>query len=578
MNTPITAINPIITIQALTPPTANRDATDVNTILASMSNGTVVKGFVINRDSNNNPVLRTPYGDVLVHSEVFLKTGSEVMFRVDTALASRARILSVDAMTLEEYTAVTVSQGLTEDTIEAPLRIAAQAAERQQTPVLQAVVLQALKTGATPRTGAPTTPQPPVPANLAQLASGTAVSLTITDVKLPPMPVVVSTLAQPSALAQLMLQPASATGEKAPSTTAAPQPAAPTPAPANAPAAAPYAQATHAYQHAAPATPPPANVSAPMAPQTPATAAPATPPPSAPAANAPVFTATVIGHGEDGVNILHTSFATLKLATPQPLPTGTALEVQAEPSIAPPPNLITTFADVAPRPSLPANDFAYIGNALQQLSTSDPTLMREVTSQFPAIGPKFVSGLLFFISAVKHGSVRELMGAKTSRLELLTPELITRLGKDMSTLQQQYAESPLSDWKPLPLPLIFGSSAEPARLFIRKEPEESAGGVEKIGSGHRFLLDLHLSELGDMQLDGFVRSEQSSKSFELVLRSAETLDSEISQDIRTIFSDALAATGLRGQIIFQQGAERFIKPSTIAAGGRNAAPPHTILA
>ncbi len=578
MNTPITAINPIITIQALTPPTANRDAADVNTILASMADGTVVKGFVINRDRNNNPILRTPYGDVLVHSDIFLKTGSEVVFRVDTALASRARIVSIDTMTIEEYNAVAIAQPLAKDTIEAPLRIAAKTLENQQNPVLQAVVLQALKTGVAPRAAAvPATPQPPVPANLVQLPSGTALSLTIMDVKLPPMPVAVNTLNLPPALTQLVSSAAGAQSTP-PAAPAAQTAANPTPSPTQFPTpnvaatALPYTQASNAYQHSA--TPPVLPVATPTPPSAPT---PTTIPSNA-AAPAPVFTATVIGHGEDGVNILHTRFATLKLFTPQPLPTGTVLDIQAEPSTATPPATLTVFADVALAPSLPRTEFEYLATALRQLSTSDPTLMREVMSQFPAIGPKFVSGLLFFISAVKHGKVRELMGVKTSRLEVLAPELITRLSKDLSVLQQQYVESPLSDWRPIPLPLIFGSSTEPAQLFIRKEPEESAGGVERIGSGHRFLLDLHLSELGDMQLDGFVRSEKSSKSFELVLRSADTLDSTISTDIRTIFSDALAATGLRGQIIFQQGAERFIKPSAIAAGGGNAAPPHTILA
>ena len=40
--------------------------------------------------------------------------------------------------------------------------------------------------------------------------------------------------------------------------------------------------------------------------------------------------ATVIGHGEDGSNIVHTPFATVKIYTDQPLPSGTNLIVTAE--------------------------------------------------------------------------------------------------------------------------------------------------------------------------------------------------------------------------------------------------------
>lgn len=306
---------------------------------------------------------------------------------------------------------------------------------------------------------------------------------------------------------------------------------------------------------------------------------PATPPPPAPVTPAPVFTAMVIGHGEDGANILHTSFATLKLFTPQPLPTGTALEIQAEPgataTMAQP---ITAFTNLAPRVA-GAHDFAYLADALGKLSNADPALMRELMSQLPVIGPKFVSGLVFFIAAAKHGNAREMLGLRNlSRLESLTPELVARLSKDLAAFQQGLTDSPLADWKPLPLPLIFGSAVEPARLYIRKEPEESgSGAVGVVGGGHRFLLNLHFSEMGDMQFDGFVKSATASKTFDLVMRSEQPLEPQFSADIRQIFTDALSATGLAGQIVFQHGRDRFIAPEALRPDG-NSSTPQTILA
>lgn len=580
MSQPITPVNAIITIQALAPAVTNRDATGVDTLLTSLPDGTVVNGFVVTRDRNNNPVLRTPYGDVLVHSSIFLKTGSEVVFKVDPALASRARILTIDSLAPEEYAAIAATQGLTTDTIETPQRITAQALERQQLPVLNAIVLHALKPGATPRAGSFNSPQPPVPPALAQLSSGMSLTLTVTDVKLPPMPVAVNNLPQPAALAQLLAMP------DTPSTSTTTKSAAPSaismmPASENTPAqtststALPYAQASSAYQHSS--APPLTHGTSTPLPNTPATIASDSLPA---AAQRPVFTAMVIGHGEDGANILHTSFATLKLFTPQPLPTGTALEIQAEPAEATQhATPITTFSTLTPRTPVNTQDFAYLARALEQLTMADPTLTRELMNQLPVIGPKFTSGLVFFIAAAKHGNLREMLGLRTtSRLESLTPELVTRLGKDLAAFQQGLADSPLADWKPLPLPLIFGSAVEPAKLFIRKEAdEEGTSAINKTGGGHRFLLNLHFSELGDMQFDGFIKNAAGSKSFDLVMRSELPLEGEINTAIRQIFEDAIGATGLRGQIIFQHGRERFVEPEAIHPQSSGGAP-HTILA
>src|SRR5690348_9214813 len=65
--------------------------------LATLPPGSLVNGFVLNRDTQGNPVLRTIIGDFLLQSDFFLKIGSDVVVRVNaTGNNFRASIVSVD--------------------------------------------------------------------------------------------------------------------------------------------------------------------------------------------------------------------------------------------------------------------------------------------------------------------------------------------------------------------------------------------------------------------------------------------------------------------------------------------------
>lgn len=632
MAEPIKPINPVISIMPISSGVTNRDPTGAQSILALMADGSIVRGYVINRDPNGNPILRTSQGDFAVKSEVFIKTGSEVMLRVDSSQASHARILTIDNLSVEEYSAQ-IPKALTEDTIAPPslgstLGTATLTKEQgtpQAHPTLQALVLQANAQRPTVQGSALPLSTPAIPAALAQLAPGMPVNVTVVDVKLPPMPIALSSIPETSSLASLLAPlpqpPANATpsaqpqplagallpqGEQAippaPIPTLAPLTTSHSPAAAQAPS--PYLNALPptlvAAQQAAHFTPPflatasypqasprlpnnmhfPASMPlyAPPAPQPGAPAASHSQPETA-AADQPTFSATVIGHAEDGANIVHTSFATLKIFTPQPLPSGTVLEIKAEALPTGMPAPINTFSDIpAPAQPSPAH-FQDLGSLIAQWSVTNPTLMRALTAQLPVVGPKLTSGLLYFISAVKTGNIRDVLSARA--LQVLAgeqPELLAKLTRDLATLQQQFVDSPLNDWKPMPLPFLFGSEMTPAHLYIRREGGDGAPGHESNQIGQRFLLDIGFSELGQMQFDGFVRCETKLKSLELFVRSQEPLEGSYCDDIRSIFETATGATGMTGQIVFQHGMDRFVRPQPKAPSVSHAHGAHTILA
>ncbi|MFO0109740.1 MAG: hypothetical protein ACK52W_04300, partial [Alphaproteobacteria bacterium] len=115
-NPVIPPVNAAITIQPLANAVASREGS-IPPALQGLAVGALVKGFVVNRDAAKNPILRTPQGDLIVKSEIFLKTGSDVVVRVDPTQPSLARIITIDGLTPADYALKAQAVLPVEDTI-----------------------------------------------------------------------------------------------------------------------------------------------------------------------------------------------------------------------------------------------------------------------------------------------------------------------------------------------------------------------------------------------------------------------------------------------------------------------------
>ncbi len=665
MNNPIIPLAPVnntITIQPLTTAVPQQGTSATPNPLANLANGTTVEGFVINRDSQGNPILRTPVGDLAINSEVFLKTGSIVVFRVDATQTSRARIVTVDGLSLQDYSTQN-TRAVTADSIAAPTfrgvpilqpaiaPTGATAALSQ--PVLQALVLNplnALLANAQKSVILSPIEQDNVPAALRNLPAGTALKLIVLDLELPPLPVSISSIPEPTLPATLLPQIPSQTKraeevktQSVPPPLADDQPTASSAQSANTtikqlfksssgavtqatgdvvtdPTSEPIVTTTAAAPSAVISTkaaatslpepnlpeeanfiqtksfaPPLNSEAAPVSPSTPNTIArnavppfetmvkstvyapPATSLNQLPIADVPLH-AAVIGHEADGANILHTKFATLKLYTAQLLPTGTSLTLKAEVIESTNLPLLTPLSSELQTITSLTRDWQHLGDALNILQTQDPALTREVLQHMPNLGPKLSSGLLFFMAAVKAGDVGDWLGKNTvSRLKAFAPDLIKRLDSDMAQMQQFYINSPLTQWSGIMLPMLFGHELQQARLYIRKDDEANKNKSPN-DCGQRFIIEIDTSHLGDLQFDGFVRSFEKNKAFDLVIRSSKPLNSEVSQGIRDVFENALQLTGLKGQLAFQQGVQHFVRPLASEQQPSSGDSAHTILA
>jgi hypothetical protein len=167
----------------------------------------------------------------------------------------------------------------------------------------------------------------------------------------------------------------------------------------------------------------------------------------------------------------------------------------------------------------------------------------------PQSGPRLASGLLFFLSALSGGDVNRWIGNQASQALKSAGRdfLLSRLGQDFGQLGR-LADNHGGDWRLFFIPLHDGDQLRQLRLFLRHGLQDREGdGRQNDEDLTRFVVEIEMSRLGDLQLDGLVRE----KRFDLILRSRAPLPDIMRREITQIFHEANEVTGYFGNIGFQ---------------------------
>jgi len=294
------------------------------------------------------------------------------------------------------------------------------------------------------------------------------------------------------------------------------------------------------------------------------------------------LTLTVTGHSPAGLPIATVTTsnvpelpqgAQIVLQTSHLAPAGTILSVTATP-ITP-----EQFVQQLQTPSFVPQQAGAVASSLPPLvpllSTSWPAL-EEALRVTDAIAPdaaaalrgtipaptspaRLVPTVLFFLAALRMGNLDGWLGERN--MDTLKQsgrrDVITRLTSDFRGISRQAQETLSGDWRGISLPLLNSDDIDMIQFFTRQQhieddentEDENADSAD--GKATRFLLNLRLSRLGDVQIDGFLRHQ---KTLDVFLRTRAPLPADTRQDILRAFHDGLEQAGLPGgQIAFQTG-------------------------
>lgn len=167
----------------------------------------------------------------------------------------------------------------------------------------------------------------------------------------------------------------------------------------------------------------------------------------------------------------------------------------------------------------------------------------------PRLGPQMAAGMVFFMRALRTGDLGDWLG-KDARTSIERSGRSSSVKKAAGDLERVARANENSEWSAYPIPVgIGGQRVEPIRLYVRhaEEDGENAGVRPDQVKPTRFLIDLNLSRLGRIQIDGLARLPK----LDLVLRSETALNATLQQPLRRLFADVTSARGIQGDMSFQ---------------------------
>ncbi len=260
--------------------------------------------------------------------------------------------------------------------------------------------------------------------------------------------------------------------------------------------------------------------------------------------------ATVVGQDASGRTLARFAGGMLRLAVPAPLPAGTTLAldlVAVAPSPAPPPALGPTAA-LAPWPGFPG-DWGTLRESLDVIARADPEAARGVLDKaIPNTRPSSSANLIALLLGLRMGNPRAWMGERALRVleSAGRTDLTRQLSDDVARAGRQMSEPTVGDWRAVPMPFHDTQQLYMIPIYYRERFGRGHDN-ERESQGARMVIDIELSRLGALQLDGLIIDGR----FELFIRSHEPLSETMRGDIRTIFNNAMAEVGMHGDLVFQ---------------------------
>jgi hypothetical protein len=132
------------------------------------------------------------------------------------------------------------------------------------------------------------------------------------------------------------------------------------------------------------------------------------------------------------------------------------------------------------------------------------------------------------------------------------------------------ARSSASDgtWRQVSLPVMVDDVGSRLLLVVRDRRDGATGDGRSGGDGRRFVVDLTLTRLGRLQLDGWIA--EGGRRLDLCVRSDRPLPDFARDGIRGAFRDTADVTGLAGGVSFRAGPRELVALHAVPATGPGA--------
>lgn len=274
------------------------------------------------------------------------------------------------------------------------------------------------------------------------------------------------------------------------------------------------------------------------------------------------FTAVVTGTTPVGQPIAQTPAGAVALENAPPLPKGAEVTLRLEADPVPPEQTRIAGPDDRTRLTL-SRTWPALDEAMTAIADRAPALAHQINNVImPQADAKLGATLVFLLSALKGGelkswfgetALREVGRANADVLRRLRSDVRNLAGGDRSDGDGAPVRPTSTDWRVLPIP-FQGQGMEQIRLLVRQEADaQDDPGKDK---ETRFVVDLTMSSIGRLQLDGLI--DVGQRRFDMLVRTASTLPDRFRRDILQIFANSNEVLGLTGGLAFRSAPDALI--------------------
>ena len=285
---------------------------------------------------------------------------------------------------------------------------------------------------------------------------------------------------------------------------------------------------------------------------------PGQPVPSAPTGNqGAVITASVVQSSPEGPTLLKFGEQLLLLQAKGDFPPGTRVQFSL-------PTQLAQAAVSDSDPLITGGRWGTLEETAKFLQAVNPTTAQTLMSAIPQVGAANLgTTMVFFMAALRLGDVRAWIGENTLRsLERYgNKDLRDRLTDDFGRIAKLTDDPLPGNWRPISMPLANQGEIGLINFYIKpvndEEEQQSGGEGDENKSGNketRFLIDMDMSQLGPLQIDGLAQPGQ----VDVILRSKTSFPLDMRQELQALFRDILDARGMQGGVTFRHNGEGWI--------------------
>ena len=270
--------------------------------------------------------------------------------------------------------------------------------------------------------------------------------------------------------------------------------------------------------------------------------------PRSPAAadGAPVLKGVVFHPDDDRPVLIATKSGALALDTAVRLQHLTPVSVK----VFPPAVFDAPVLEKTPLPEF-KNTWTVLTHALDTLRQTDESAFEAVKAVLPQTGGKLPALMLSYMNAAARGvSFSDFIGEANVAALAKTENgatLLKRLEREFSTAAKKATDGK-NAWKGWDIPLLSGSVVEPVSLYLQRPNTDEFRRVQtdRKQAGVRFAVDINLTRLGKIQLEGL--AHRQTRRFDLILRHQNALPPDFDAAVRGIFTQTLTALNYTGTV------------------------------